>query len=85
MYLPNIRRYSIVSSSEQPLFNQDINLADLEILIPPAAASVAHALDEGDVVGLVEDEGAIWALRAVSGHHLWMIKRSVSVISRVLE
>ena len=58
-------------------------LANLEILIPPASG--VHALDEGDVVGLVEDEGAIWAHRAVSGHHLWKIKHSVSVISRILE
>ena len=43
-------------------------LANLEILISPASG--VHALDEGDVVGLVEDEGAIWAHRAVSGHHL---------------
>ena len=43
---------------------------NLDILISTPSAASIHALDEGDVVRLVEDEGAIWAHRAVSGHHL---------------
>ena len=63
--------FIVISSifSCQGLFKDRLG-TNLEILISTPSAASIHALDEGDVVGLVEDEGAIWAHRAVSGHHL---------------
>ena len=53
---------------------------NLDILVSTPSTAGIHALDEGDVVRLVEDEGAIWAHRAVSGHHLRKIWHEIQAL-----